>query len=326
LLSDVDVRAVCQISDLVLTLDDALRKESKGSGAIMSQRVNLGRGDSFLRVMPAFLPETGVLGLKFFHGTMAKGVRYVVALCSLDSGAMLALLDGAYLTAARTGATTGVATKWLAREDAGSVGVIGSGLEAETNLLGISAVREITKVRVFSRSAERRHAFAERMSAALGVPVVVRSTPEQAVRGADVVLVATNTGANGPVAYRGAWMEPGQHVTSIGSTAPGLREIDVESFLRPDFVAFDAEREQIASESGDVIAVRADHPAWNGAVSLDELVTRALPGRSAPEDITLFKSVGTAGQDLIGALHVYQEAVKRGIGTDVGEIAKPKLF
>jgi ornithine cyclodeaminase/alanine dehydrogenase-like protein (mu-crystallin family) len=164
------------------------------------------------------------------------------------------------------------------------------------------------------------------MSAVLGVPVVARSTPEQAVRGMDVVLVATNTGANGPVAYHGAWMEPGQHVMSIGSTAPGLREIDVESFLRPDLVAFDAEREQIASESGDVIAVRAEHPAWNGALSLDELVTRALPGRSAAKDITLFKSVGTAGQDLISALHVYQEAVKCGIGTDVGEIAKPKLF
>ena len=117
LLSDSDVRAVCDIGAMTGYLDQALRKEAKGSGAEIPERLNLAHGSVFLRVMPALLPESGLLGLKFFHGSMNDGVRYVVAVCSLETGAILGLIDAAYLTAARTGATSGVATRWLARED-----------------------------------------------------------------------------------------------------------------------------------------------------------------------------------------------------------------
>src|SRR5882762_6849753 len=120
------------MGDMVNALDLALLQEAKGSGVVMPERLNLGFNDVFLRVMPVLLPETGLMGLKFFHGSLARGVRYVVAVCSLDSGEVMGLVDAMYLTAARTGATSGVATRWMSREDSHTVGVIGSGLEAET--------------------------------------------------------------------------------------------------------------------------------------------------------------------------------------------------
>ena len=203
LLSDADVRAVCDIGAMTATLEEALRNEAKGPGPQLPERLNLAYGENFLRLMPAILPEAGLLGLKFFHGSMRDGVRYVVALCSLKTGAVIALVDASYLTAARTGATSGVATSWLSREDSTSVAVIGSGLEAETNLRAVCSVRTITRASVYSRSAGRRSAFAERMSSMLGIRVTAVSTPQEAVAGKDIVVVATNTGPEPVVALRG---------------------------------------------------------------------------------------------------------------------------
>jgi alanine dehydrogenase len=326
LLSDRDVRSVCDIGAMVTALELGLRKEAKGAGPQLPERLNIAHGEVFLRVMPALLPEAGLLGLKFFHGSMRDGVRYVVAVCSLRTGEVLAVVDASYLTAARTGATSGVATRWLSREDSSSVGVIGSGLEAETNLRAVCSVRPITRVTVFSRSPERREGFAARMTEALDVPVVAASTPREAVAGTDIVVVATNTGPQPVVAYRGAWLEAGQHVVSIGSTTAALREIDAETFLGCGSVVFDVRLEQLRKESGDVVALLAARPGWDAGVGLHRIITGEVLGRTGPEDITLFKSVGTAAQDLLGAMHVVEEARRLGVGTEVDEIATPKLF
>jgi alanine dehydrogenase len=326
LLSDHDVRALCDIGGMVNSLDEALRKEAKGPGPVLPERLNLGHGEVFLRVMPAMLPEAGLMGLKFFYGTMRQGVRYVVAVCSLETGEMLAMVDAAYLTAARTGATSGVATRWLSREDSTSVGVIGSGLEAETNLTAVCSVRPITKVKVFSRSAARREEFAARMSARLGLPVVASASAPEAVAGTDIVVVATNTGPEGIVAYEGAWLEPGQHVVSIGSTTAALREIDAHTFLGSDTVVFDADFEQICRESGDLIDLMRAQPTWARGTALSDLLSGVSLGRRTEREVTLFKSVGTAAQDLIGAAHIFRIAQQRGVGREVGEIASPKQF
>lgn len=326
LISDDEVRSLCDIGDMVNALDLALLQEAKGSGVVLPERVNLGFDDVFFRVMPALLPEAGLMGLKFFHGSMARGVRYVVAVCSLGSGEVIGLVDAMYLTAARTGATSGVATRWMSREDSHTVGVIGSGLEAETNLVAVCAVRNVTDVKVFSRSPRRREEFAAQMTAKLGVQVEACATPEEAVGGTDIVVVATNTGPEGIIAYQGSWLEPGQHVVSIGSTTPTLREIDPQTFLGADLVAFDADFAQISHESGDVAAVVRTAPGWDKWTGLDQILTGAHLGRSTPRDITLFKSVGTAAQDLIGAHHILREAARRGIGNEVADVATPKTF
>jgi ornithine cyclodeaminase/alanine dehydrogenase-like protein (mu-crystallin family) len=326
LLSDSDVRAICDVGSMAAYIEHGLRKEAKGGRARLPGRLNLAHAGVFLRVMPALLPESSLLGLKFFHGSMEDGVRYVVTVCSLDTGQVLGLIDAAYLTAARTGATSGAATRWLSREDSSSVGVIGSGLEAETNLRAMCSVRLVTRATVYSRSPQRRESFAARMSESLGIRVTAAADPQSAVTGTDIVIVATNTGPDPVVAYRGNWLEPGQHVVSIGSTTPRLREIDTDTILRADTVVFDASIDQMRAESGDVIAAFEAEPGWCGGVSLDRIISGEEPGRRRPEDITLFKSVGTAAQDLLAAACLLREARQRGVGTEVADIAGPRQF
>jgi alanine dehydrogenase len=326
LLSDSDVRAVCDIGAMVQYLNDAMRAEAKGAGPLLPERMNLAQNGTFLRVMPAVLPQAGLMGLKFFHGSQEKGVRYLVALCSIDSGAIIAVLDAAFLTAARTGATSGVATHWMSRGDSTTVGVIGSGLEAETNVRALCSVRPISRVTVYSRSPERRSLFAARMADSLGIDVVPAREPEQAVRGADIVLVATNTGPEQVVAYRGQWLERGQHVVSIGSTMTVLREIDAATVLGADAVVFDTTLDQLSRESGDIIDTLRVQPGWRGGVLLSEVLAGDHIPRSNADDITLFKSVGNASQDLLAAAYLVQEARRRGVGTEVDELATLKLF
>lgn len=326
LLSDAEVRDALDMRALVDELETALRLEAAGGGMLLPPRTNLNHAEGFLRVMPVVMPAAGVLGLKMFHGSLERGVRYVVIVADLVSGEVRAVLDAAYLTAARTGATSGVATRHLARPEAHTVGLIGSGLEAETNLLGVCAVRDIDEVKVYSRNPERRGAFADRMAAQLGISVTAVDAPQTAVAGTDIVVVATNTGNGGPVAYSGNWAEPGQHIVSIGSTTPQLREIDVATFVQSDRVVFDADPEQVAEESGDVIALHAASRTWPGATGLSDLLRGTGVGRKSSDEITLFKSVGTAAQDLVAGSSIAREAVHRGIGTTVADIAEAKLF
>lgn len=325
ILSDKDVRGVADMRALVNSLDQGLRAEITGPGAIIPERLNLGLGTTMFRVMPAILPEAGVLGLKLFYGSIEEGVRYAVIVSAIDGGEVLAVIDAAYLTALRTGATSGVATRYLARPDARTAGVIGSGLEAETNLAAVCAVRDIDTVRVYSRNPARRSEFAQRMAKRLGIAIEPAGSPEQAVAGADVVVVATNTGRGGEVAYRGSTLEAGQHVVSIGSTAPFLREIDTDALLRPDLVVFDTSAAQVGSESGDVMALLAQQSQWAPHGTLDDLLAGRVK-RTGRAQATLFKSVGTAAQDLIAALAIYQAATGRGIGLNVPDVTEPKEF
>jgi ornithine cyclodeaminase/alanine dehydrogenase-like protein (mu-crystallin family) len=325
LLSDDEVRQCVDMAHMVGAVEKASIVESKLGEMLMPARMSMNHTEGFLRVMPVMLPGTGVLGLKMFHGSLERGVRYLVILCSITDGNVLAILDAAYLTAARTGAMSGVATDALARHDSGVVGVIGSGLEAETNLMAVCAVRDVREVRVYSRSSERRSAFVTRMQARLGIEMAATATPEEAVAGADIVVVATNTGKGGAAAYQGAWMEPSQHVVSIGSTTPELREIDEVCFARADRVFFDTDAHQVAEESGDIIA--ADRAGTIGTPHLlADLLCGREAGRSGHNDITLFKSVGSALQDLAGAVSVYEEAIRQGVGTSVADVAALKLF
>ena len=324
-LSDADVRLAVDMGRMVETIEKVLLEEHEGS-ITMPPRVNLMRGDTFLRLMPAYLQDSGLMGYKTFHGSMAKGVRYLIVLIRESDGEILALVDAAYLTAARTGATSGVATRYLAPRGPAVVGLIGSGLEAQTNLAAVAAVRPVTEVRVYSRNADRREKFTRWVGDNLGLSVRAAGSAREALSDADMVVVATNTGLNGPVALQGEWLQAGQHVVSIGSTSPLLREIDPETFARADRVVFDAEPAQIFEESGDLMAA-PDYlrERLRSAEILPALVAKGVIERSDSE-ITLFKSVGTAAQDIAAAKAVYDVALERGIGRDLGDLAAPKQF
>ncbi|MFF3568996.1 ornithine cyclodeaminase family protein [Nocardia jiangxiensis] len=326
LLSDEQVRRACDMKTLVDTVQEVLR-EAAGPEVDLPPRADLGIEGTFFRVLPAIHGPAGVLGLKMFHGSFERGVRYLLLLCDIETGQTLGVLDAAYLTAARTGAVSGVATRHLARADADVVGVIGSGLEAETNLAAVASVRKIRRARVFSPRSARREAFAARMSAELDIDVVPVGAPSEAVAGADIVVVATNTGPGGAVALRAEWLEQGQHVISIGSTLPAIRELDAEVFRRAGKVVFDVPASTVAASSGDVSDWSADDPNRVTTVpTLTELLRGETPGRSGSDDITVFKSIGSAVQDLAAAVAVCRTARTAGLGTVVSGLASLKTF
>jgi len=324
-LSDSDVRAASDMKRIIQSVEEVLVEEYDGK-ILMPPRSNLFNEGKFLRVMPVYLTRGGYFGYKSFHGSLENGVRYIIVLIRESDGELLAILDAAYLTAVRTGATSGVATKYMAPEGTASVGLIGSGLEAETNLAAISAVRPISRVKVFSRNEKRRAAFANRMTKELGIEIVPAGTAEEAVADTSIVIIATNTGHGGGVAFQGKWIEPGQHIVSIGSTSPFLREVDSDTFSNATKIIFDAPPDQIFDESGDLMAISGDlKQRLLSATTLPEIVALNNFTRTH-QDVTLFKSVGSAAQDIISAKAIFDVAIERGLGRDIGVLAERKIF
>ncbi len=326
LLTNKDVERATDITAQIDSIEQGLREEARNA-VDLPPRLNLATTSGFFRVMPAVMRDSGLMGYKVFHGSVQHGVRYLIAVYDEKDGRLLSLMDAAYLTATRTGATTGVATKYMARPEARTVGVIGSGLEATTNLQAVCAVRPITAGKVFSPTQTNRERFAGRMSEQLGINLSAVNTPEEAVSEVDIVVVATNTtGVGDLIAYRGKWLETGSHVNSIGSTGLQLREIDAETFQRAERIVVDS-RVQMEGESGDLKAAMAARTYDRAKVTeLKEVVAGRAPGRTGPDEITLFKSVGTAIQDVAAGFTVYKEAVRQGLGQDVGEFLELKTF
>jgi ornithine cyclodeaminase/alanine dehydrogenase len=311
LLDQDDVLTNLDMSALISVIERGLHEEASGELA-MPPRMNIPMNHGLLRVMPVAMNGSGLFGFKVFH-TSKTGARYLVAVYEQEGGELLALVDGDHLTAARTGATAGVAAKYLAREDSSLVGVIGAGEEARTNFAAIHAVRPVERVRVFSPREARREAFAAEVRAKYGVEVTAVDRPEDAVAGVDIAIVATNTmNAPDPIAFRGEWMEPGMHVSSIGSTMPILRELDSDTFARAELLVVDAPA-QMEEECGDVIAA-VEAGVYGEPVPLSELVAGNAPGRESDDQITLFKSVGTAMQDVAAAFAVYETVRASGGG------------
>jgi ornithine cyclodeaminase/alanine dehydrogenase len=311
---------------MVDVIEAGIREQAAGR-VVMPVRQNLVTSTGFFRVMPCVMRDGGRMGIKIFNGSVEHGVRYIVLIYDERGGELLCLMDAAWLTGARTGATTGVATRYQARKDARTVGVIGSGLEARTNFAAVCAVRTIEHARVYSPNPERRARFAVEMGAAHGVTIEPVSSPEAAVAGVDIVVVATNTTGHGDlIAYRGAWLEPGQHVNSIGATGGLLREIDPDCFARAACIQVDS-LEQVRGESGDATAAIAAG-AWEESkmVEMPTVVAGTAPARTADDQITLFKSVGTAVQDVMAGFAVYEQARRLGIGQEVPEFLEHKRF
>jgi ornithine cyclodeaminase/alanine dehydrogenase len=311
---------------LIDVIERGLREEALGR-AVVPPRLNLPTASGFFRVMPAVMNDSGLMGYKVFHGSVRKGVRYLIAVYDQQEERLLALMDAHYLTAARTGATTGIATKLLANPKAKTVAVIGSGLEARTNLQAVCAVRPVERVTVFSPNPERRARFAARMGPELGVEMRAVDSPAECVRGAEIVVVATNSfGRLDPIAYRGAWMEPGVLVDAIGSTSTFLRELDADTLQRAECIVVDS-KVQVEEGSGDVKAALSEGKYDRVKVAdLKEVLVGQAQGRTSAQQMVLFKSVGTAVQDVMAGFVVYQEAVRQGRGQDIGEFLDLKTF
>lgn len=306
IVEDHQVRELITMRDAIDTLRAAYREDAAG-GIIEAARSNLILPDvGFLRIMAAAAPGWELAGYKEFHRVHGQ-VRYAYHLIDTRTGEPLAVLDANFLTLLRTGACGGLAVDLLARPEARVLGVVGSGAEARSQVSAVLAVREIERVQVFSRTAERRERFCADIRETHEVEAVAFADPAHALDGVDVIVVATATGGTGP-AFRGDWLDhPGVHINSIGSTLPSQREIDEHVWSRCHHVIIDAEL--LLDESGDAIAADMAGTLDRERVRLlRDVVSGAVAGRMKPTDVTLYKSVGSALQDLAVAADVYRRA------------------
>jgi ornithine cyclodeaminase/alanine dehydrogenase-like protein (mu-crystallin family) len=238
-------------------------------------------------------------------------LKFVVSLFSTESGDLLALIEADAMGQMRTGAASGVATKYLARADAESAAIIGTGWQAQTQLEAIATVRKLKRVRVHGREAERREKFAQEMSAKLGVRVEPAASSTEATDGAAIVCTATT--ASQPVVNARA-ISGGTHINAIGANHMKKRELDGETVAKCDRIFVDS-IEQSRQEAGDLVLGFLGHEKrWDAVRELSSLVAGICQGRSADSQITLFKSNGIAAWDLAAAAAVYRLATERGLG------------
>ncbi len=308
-LSEDDVKQVLKMPDAVRVLEEMFRQDGLG-GAINHPRQRVRTPSAMLHFLAGALPYLGVMGYKAYT-TSSEGAKFRVFLHDIKTGKLLSIIDANYLGLMRTGAATGVATKYMARGDVSNVGIIGSGFQAKGQLMGVAAVRGVKRVFVYSRNVEKRKAFSRDMEDTLSVPVSPVENPREAVSGVDCVI--TSTTAFEPV-LQGAWLEKGTHVNAIGGNFLFKREIDERAVLSARVIAVES-REQSKIEAGELLPlVEKGRIQWRNLVELGEIVAGKAAGRISGEDITLFKSVGIAIEDLAVAEHVYKAALSAGLG------------
>ncbi|GBC92022.1 Delta(1)-pyrroline-2-carboxylate reductase [bacterium HR15] len=269
------------------------------------QRVHTPQGT--LHLMGAAWHSKGYLGYKAYL-SFPTGTRFHMLLASATGGQPLALIEADTLGRIRTGAATGVATRYLAREDATRVALIGTGHQAATQLQAVCAARPIQQIYAFSRTSERLHAFCQQMSEQLGIPVQPKNSVEEAVQNADIIITVTN--AREPF-LTGAMLRPGMHLNAVGANSLARRELDTYAVGRCDRIFVD-DPEQARLEAAELILpIEMRRLSWERVHPLAHLVGGQLPGRQSPEEITLFKSLGIALEDVAAAVMVY-EALQSG--------------
>jgi ornithine cyclodeaminase/alanine dehydrogenase-like protein (mu-crystallin family) len=267
-----------------------------------------------LHVLPAAAKTLGAVGFKAYTTPRDGPARFHVTLYDPKTGEMAALMEADLLGQFRTGAASGVATKKLARPDAVTAGCIGTGKQARTQVLAVCKVRPVKRVAVFGRDPERRRAFAEQVAGETGVEVVPVGSAEEAARGQDIVITATN--AKEPV-LKGEWLAEGCHVNLVGSNFLAKAEADVEVFRRAAVVTADS-KEQARLEAGDLVApIRENVLSWADVIDFGPLLVGKYPGRQSPQDLTVFKSLGLGIQDVALAARILDLARQQGVGREI---------
>ena len=273
-----------------------------------------------LGLMPGYLGSPEVLGLKAVvvfpqnHGTRYDSHQGIVLLFDTEHGVPLAIMDASEVTAIRTAAVSGVATRLLARQDAADLAILGSGTQARTHLEAMRVVRDIRRVRVWSPTATNREAFAERESERLDIDVGATDTARAAVVDADIIC--TTTSAREPV-LMGQWIAPGSHINAAGSSIASTRELDTAAVVRSSL--FVDRRESTVNEAGDFLFPREEGAIDENHIrgEIGDVLLGRHPGRESREEITLFKSLGLAVEDLAAAHYVHRKAREEGQGTEV---------
>jgi ornithine cyclodeaminase/alanine dehydrogenase len=322
ILNREEIAAVLTMKDTIEAVEQAFRDLAEGKAEMpLRSTIRVADPPGLINVMPAYLGTLGALGVKLVSSYPQNPgkfkmptVQATILLSDHKSGRLLAVLEGGYITAVRTGAASGVATKYMARQNSVSAGILGSGIQAETQLEAVCVVRPINSARVFSPTPAHRESFARRMSAKLGIDVKPVGGAAEAVRGCDIVIAASS--AKQPI-LKGEWLAPGTHINGIGSHSTDARELD-EIAVKRSIVVVDS-LEAAMREAGDLLMPMADGVIGKDHVyaELGEVVLGKKAGRAGDEEITLFKSQGLAIEDVSTAQLVYEKAKAHGKGTEL---------
>ena len=303
----------------LLPMEEALAQveacfQALGTGQARNQpRRRIRMPGGMMHVMSAGDRGLGVFGHKVYT-TTRRGARFLITLYSTEDGRPLAVLEAGLLGAIRTGAASGIATKYLANPDAAVLGVLGTGRQSPTQIQAVCAVRPIERVLVYSRNAERREAFAAEMTDSLGIAVTAAGSAQAAVESADVVAAITNS--KQPV-LAGAWLKPGAHVNAAGNNMLTEQEVDTDVFRRAWLVTTDS-LEGAKIECGDLLAaVDPGIVQWEDVIEIGRVAAGRHPVNRPADAITVYESQGIAAEDLYAAVHVLRKAEAQGIGVDL---------
>ena len=313
-LGESDIKGLVPMSDVLDLVDDAFK--AQGAGRAPNQprrRLHMPKGA--LQVMYGGLPDQGFLGLKAYTTFPGIGVRFIFLLWDSNTAELLALMEANILGQLRTGAASGVGARYLAREDASEAGLFGTGWQARTQLEALCCARPLKRVKVYSRSAEKREKFVSRMQDTVEAELVPVESPSEAVRGSQIVCTMTNS--REPV-FDGNDLEPGTTVIPAGSNRATNREVDDVAIRRAaegHIVTDNIEGAQF--ESGDLIqAANKSVISWGQVIEIGHIAAGKMPGRSSQDEINMFVSQGVGIEDVALGGELYRRAKAQGIGRE----------
>ncbi|MDP6558765.1 MAG: ornithine cyclodeaminase family protein, partial [Candidatus Binatia bacterium] len=273
-----------------------------------------------LTSMPAYLSEGHALGMKvvtYFENNPKQGLPAILATMALyspETGKLVCLMDGSTITGVRTACASAVATKALAKTDTPTLGILGAGVQARTHIRALRQVRSITRVKIFSPSGESAQRLIEELAGETDLHLAAVRTAREAVQ--DVDLLVTASTAKEPI-LDAAWLKPGVHINAVGSHRPDIREIDAATIMGSKVVV--DSREATKNECGDILLAIKEGTIIEDPIhaEIGEVLAGTRPGRESPSEITLYKSVGIAIQDVATARLVYERAIEKKVGTQV---------
>ena len=319
IINGAEVRQLLPMRECIDVMADALTALARGD-AILPLRPILWLPEKVgaLGMMPSYLGNIQAVGLKVVtvfpgnHGTKYDSHQGAVLLFETKHGQLLSMMDASSITAIRTAAVSGLATRLLARDDAHTLAILGSGVQARTHLAAMLEVRPIKTVLVWSRNRENVEKFVRREAKDRSIQVTAANSAKEAVAGADIIC--TTTSSREPV-LQGEWISPGAHINAVGSSVAFTRELDTAAVTNARLYV--DRRESTLNESGDFIIAKKEGAIDDSHIvgEIGDILTGKVSGRASDNEITLFKSLGLSVEDLAAANHIYQKATSANAGT-----------
>lgn len=312
-LNEENIQEILFMESAIEVIEELFMEQAKRPDILNHPRGRLKNKKTMFHYMYASFPNLGFMGYKAYVSSK-KGFTFRVFLHDIATGELLSIMDANHMGMIRTGAVTGVAAKYMSKQKSKTVAIFGTGFQAEGQLLALQSVRDINRINVFSRKKENRKAFSNKISELIDCEVVSHDSPKSTLKDADIVV--TSTTSKEPV-FDGKFVEKGMHITAIGNNFLFKREIDEKTIQNSSIVVVE-DIEQTKLEAGEFLTlIDKGKMYWDQFVELKNVVSGKVDSRNSDSDITLFKSVGIAIEDIAIASHIYKIAKENKIGKNI---------